>query len=208
MIFSRTRWVPHALNVVADGALGLAATLAFSAELPPDAELIPLHNGINTVDLGAKVIAGLVVLAHRENFNAHSFEIATFYLRTRELESDPEQWQIVPFQIRSETGRMRNDVQVCGGADCQTHTFRLLRSRKEKAAYVVTADRAPGHSFADPGLVTFTWFQLGWNPDGGAGEPTASFKPLQTETTKKLYCDVDEALQSELHLGGAIMPKE
>ncbi len=178
------------------------------AGLPDGAELIALHNGINEVDFGEGAISGMVMLAHRENFNAHSFEIATFYLRTAALDSDPEQWQIIPFRFARESGRSQNDLQVSGGADCKLHTFRLLIGRKDKTAYVLIADRPLGHSFAEPGLVTFTWLKLGWNPDGGAGEPTASFKVFKTETTHKKYCDVDKAFKVELELEGAMMPSE
>lgn len=196
------------LRVLAGAALASLLAVSGNAEAPRDAELVALHNGINRVHFGKGAIAGMVVLAHRENFNAHSFEFATFYLRTAATDSDPAQWQIIPFEIRAGTGRMENGLSVSGGADCQAHTFRLLRSRDGKAAFVVTADRAPGPSYADPRPVTFTWFKLSWNRDGGAGEPTAVFKAVGTEVTKKLYCDVDQALKAELHLGGAIMPRE
>ena len=189
------------------GASRLAAPTACSAELHGDLELVPLHNGMNQVELGSPALAGMVMLAHRENFNAHSFELATFYLRTAVLESDPKMWQLIPFEIKTEEGVWKNSLGVSGGADCQVHTFRLLRARKEGKVSVLVADRATGESYADPGRVTFTWLQLEWNPDGGAGEPTARFKAWKTEKTTKLYCDVDEAIEAELHLTGAIAPK-
>ena len=182
--------------------------LVSASELSPEFELVPLHNGINKVAFGKGAIEGMVMLAHCENFNAHSFEMATFYLRTAAVESDPKAWQLLPFEIKTEDGVWENSLQVWGGADCQLHTFRLLRGRKDKAVYVLVADRPLGESFADPGLVKFTWLKLTWNADGLPGEPTAYFKVWKTETTTKQYCDVDKAIEVELHLKGAIMPTE
>ncbi|MDQ6624555.1 MAG: hypothetical protein M3Y69_00220 [Verrucomicrobiota bacterium] len=73
---------------------------------------------------------------------------------------------------------------------------------------MLKAERPLGESFVGPGLVTFTWFKLDWNLEGIPGWPTASFKVWKTETTTKRYCDVDKAIESELHLKGAIMPTE
>ncbi len=177
----------------------------------PETDLVPLHIGINEVDFGERAIAGMVVLAHRENFNAHSSELATFYLRTAVVESDPEMWQIIPFEIprkEKDQGVDKNYLRVWGGADCKLETFRLLRGRNDKATYVLRANRPLGHSFVDPGFVTFVWFKLDWNLDGVPGWPVALFKVSKTETSKSKYCDVDKAIETELHLRGAITPTE
>src|SRR5438045_1400085 len=44
-------------------------------------ELIPLRNGMNTVDLDGAGTTATVVIARRDNFNAHSTEMATFYAK-------------------------------------------------------------------------------------------------------------------------------
>ena len=189
-------------------ALLLAALTATQAGVPAGAELAVVKNGINRIDLSGDVIEAMVMLAHRENFNAHSFERSTFLIRTRTAESDPDEWQIVPFQNAESGVRWKNDLEVSGGADCQLHTFRLLRLPKEKTVYVLIANRAPGNSFADTETVTFLYFKLTFNVDGLPGLPTAYFKRAQTEEAKKKYCDVNEAIKAELGLNGAIAPRE
>ncbi|MGI8432982.1 MAG: carbapenem self-resistance protein CarG family protein [Chthoniobacterales bacterium] len=188
--------------------LALLATSAPAAAEPRAPGLVLLRNGINPVELGPGARAGMVVLAHRENFNAHSFEIATFYLRTARLDSDPATWQLIPFETKHAGSSYENDLLVSGGADCVLHTFRIFAGRKAEAARILVADRAPGESFADPRPVTFTWYELAWNPDGGAGQPTAFFRVTKTATTRQAYCDADQAIRDELQLEGAITPAE
>lgn len=199
------------IQVLARSAVTVCAlfgsTSAIAAGAPSNAGLVPLHNGVNEVDLGARASKGMVVLAHRENFNAHSFQMASFYLQTTALGADPTQWQLVPFHTKTKEGDYDYFLRVAGGADCQTHTFRLLTDKKAKATYVVVAEREFGQSLADPNPVTFTWFKLTWG-DGIPGTPTAFFEPFRTDKAEKPYCDVDRAIKTELHLDGAIAPRE
>ncbi len=117
--------------------LGLFAVclpaLALSAELPPDAEWVPLHNGINKVDFGDRAVAGMVMLAHRENFNAHSFEMATFYLRTAAVESDPKAWQVIPFEVKTEEGIDKNYLRVWGGGRLPARYFPVAAGSKRQS---------------------------------------------------------------------------
>jgi hypothetical protein len=196
---------PGFRRLVLSSYVFLLATLSLTqAGVPAGAELVVLKNGINRVDLGGNVIEAMVLLAHRDNFNAHSFERSTFLIRTRAAESDPNQWQIVPFENAESGLHWKNDSEVSGGADCQLHTFRLFRVSKEHTIYVLIADRAPGTSLADSETVTFLYFKLIFNVDGLPGLPTAYFKLVQTETARKKYCDVNEAIKTELGLDGAI----
>ena len=200
---SRTRF----RRLIPSSYVFLLATLSpTQAGVPIGAELVVVKNGINRVNLGGEIIEAMVILAHRDNFNAHSFERSTFLIRTRTAESDPEQWQIVPFEHGENGSHWKNDLEVSGGADCQLHTFRLLRVSKENTIYVLIADRAPGKSFADSETVTFLYFKLTFNVDGLPGLPTAYFKLVQTENARKKYCDVNEAIKAELGLDGAIAP--
>lgn len=200
---------PRSRRLILSSYVFLLATLSpTQAGVPPGAKLVVVKNGINRVDLGEGVIEAMVLLAHRDNFNAHSFERSTFLIRTRTAESDPKQWQIVPFENAESGLHWKNDLEVSGGADCQLHTFRLLRVSKEKTTYVLIANRAPGTSFADSETVTFSYFKLTFNVDGLPGLPTAYFKLVQTENAQKKYCDVNEAIKTELGLEGAIAPAE
>lgn len=195
------------LRLILSSCVFLLVTLSpTQAGVPAGAELVVVKNGINRVDFGGEIIEAMVLLAHRDNFNAHSFERSTFLIRTRAAESDPKQWQIVPFENAESGLHWKNDLEVSGGADCQLHTFRLLRVSKENTTYVLIADRAPGTSFADSETVTFSYFKLTFNVDGLPGLPTAYFKLVQTESAQKKYCDVNEAIKAELGLDRAIAP--
>ncbi|HEX8297363.1 MAG TPA: hypothetical protein VF593_13750 [Chthoniobacteraceae bacterium] len=185
----------------------LVSASAIAAGVPANAEVVPLHSGVNEVPFGTGADAGMVILAHRENFNAHSFQMASFYLRTSAQNSNPQEWQIVPFRMDLKTENYDYFLRVGGGADCQTLSFRLLTDRKANATYVVIAEREFGTSFGDRNSVTFTWFKL-TRGDGLPGTPTAFFEPFQTDKTREPYCDVDRAIKTVLHLDGAMMPKE
>jgi hypothetical protein len=195
------------LNYVAAAWCALLVAPSAIAGVPANAELVPLHNGINEVNFGPKTVGAMVMLAHRENFNAHSFAMASFYLRTDAQNSQPKQWQVVPFHLDPKSGNFEYFQKVGGGADCQTCTFRLLVDRKTDATYVVIAERQFGDSFADTRPVTFTWLKL-TRGNGLPGEPVAWFKPFEIETTKAAYCNVDQAIKTELRLDGAMMPRE
>ncbi|MFL6536557.1 MAG: hypothetical protein ACJ8JD_00045 [Chthoniobacterales bacterium] len=183
--------------------LAVAGRAAF---LPSGAELLPLKNGVTNVALGDNRL--MVMLAHRENFNAHSYETASFYIQTTAAESDPQQWQIIAIETKRENERWMNAIDVSGGADCQLHTFRLLIDSASKSVYLLCADRAPGKSYADEEAVTFTIYELRFNANGDIGPSVAFFRQLRSDKAKKKYCDVDEALKAELDLAGAIAPKQ
>ncbi len=49
-------------------------------DIGPDLTLVRLHGGVNAIDLNADGREDAVVVANRENFNAHGFEMTTVYL--------------------------------------------------------------------------------------------------------------------------------
>jgi hypothetical protein len=186
-------------------SLGLLITVGSNAAPPPDSRPVILNNGITTLELEADHI--MITLAHRENFNAHSFEVAMFYIRTHAVDSDPKQWQIVPIERKSDDGRWEEGAHVYGGADCQIQTFRLLHDQKQNILYLLVAHRSmEDRTFADPGPVTFEYYKLTFNTEGVIGWPVAYFKLFQTDTVKTEYCDVDKAIKTELGFTAAIAP--
>ncbi len=185
----------------------LTVTTRIWAEgLPPDVEVIPVKNGITSFNAGSDNL--MVVLGHRENFNAHSSEVASFYLRTKAVDADPDLWQFVPIERKSEEGKWQENVRVWGGVDCHLETFRLLWNEKLTVLHLLIATREFGHTFLDPASVTFEYYQLTFNHEGIPGWPVAYFKRSRTEKAKSPYCDVDDAIKTELGLEGAIAPIE
>ena len=116
-------------------AQAVAATVNGKPRLPP---VQPLHNGINRLSLLAKGPAGMAMLAHRENFNAHSFDVLTLYQPAADGVDGQSRWQIVPvFDAQGE----HLTLGVSGGADCLLMDFRLLHLAAGEDARLILAER-------------------------------------------------------------------
>jgi len=187
--------------------LGLAAQALWPTTASADdlrAERVqPLQNGVNRVALQTGTPLGMAMLAHRENFNAHSFDVLTLYAQSSPLAGEPAQWQVVPlFDAQGE----HLDVKRSGGADCLLHDFRLLLPTGGQGAELVLADREMGDSFAATASVTFRFFRLRTNREGLAGRPLLYFDFVRARPAKAAYCDVGDAFATELQLP-AITPR-
>jgi hypothetical protein len=168
-----------------------------SAAAPTPARTVHVGNGVTRVDLLGDGTPGLIVSGHRENFNAHSFEVVSFYLQIDSVTSVKE-WNIVPLM---EKEKERLQLTVSGGADCLLHDFRLLTRQGKVPTTLILADRELGDSFANPAPVTFTYFLLRHDTQGMPGFPPYSFELSHASRSKAAYCDVGEAFQKELGLG-------
>jgi hypothetical protein len=163
----------------------------------PDKPLL-LHNGINSVNLDGAGLMATVMIARRDNFNAHSFEVSTFFAALKtEADSEPEM-KIIPIQI--EPGKEELHLTTGGGADCVLHDYRLLPAPARRTTILITADRKFGGNFADRQPVTFRYYTLTRNADGQVGNAALYFKFEKESVSKKAYCDVNEAFEAELHI--------
>ena len=176
------------------GSLFLA-NIASASEATPR-RVIHVENGITHVDIVGNGTPGLIVSGHRENFNAHSFDVVSFYVQLDM--SGTKQWQVIPV--------MGNDkekwtITIGGGADCLLHGFRLLAKQGKEPPTLVLADRDLGESFATPAPVKFSYFPLVHDTDDIPGFPPYAFKLSRVVKAKINYCDVDEAFKSELGIG-------
>lgn len=185
--FSRTRspWLTL-LGIVAV-SMGVVAPQVGNTADPTQAPL-PLRNGENRVDFTGDGRPDLVVLAHRENFNAHCFDVASFFVRD-ERPVEGTLLSIVP--IFTDEGE-KLAVTTSRGADCVLHDFRLLPEQ------LVVADRAPGSSFMDPGKVTFDFYALRQSHEGTPGELPIRFEKVRRRISTHRYCDVGIAFADEL----------
>ena len=165
---------------------------------PESTNPVKIRNGVNSVDFTGDGISGLVVLGHRENFNAHSFEIATFYISAQSVSGNAKQLDIVPIMGKN---KEKFEVAIGGGADCILHDFRLLAGSGKTPAVLILADRDMGKSYIDSEEVTFTYFTLAIRNDGTPGFPPYSFEQTRSIKSKARYCDVTEAFQKELGIG-------
>ncbi len=139
----------------------------------------------------------MAVLSHRENFNAHGFDIFSIYIKDLVEGENVAEWSSVTF---FDGEKERFVLTVGGGADCLLHDFRLVTPPAGKSLRLVLADRELGGSFADEDKVTFSFFELRKNARGEVGRPLYYFERVRVETAKKKYCDVGEAFKVELGL--------
>jgi hypothetical protein len=175
-------------------ALGLAVTTALAMDVRGYA-VVKLHRGLNDLNLGFAGRKFSVAIAHRENFNAHSFDVVTVYLSS----GDPsEGLDILGFWDKNQEAVT---LKVSGGADCLLHDFRLLESTRGMPPMLVVADRPLVMSYADNEPVSFKFYVLKQNTEGLPGEPPYWFDLVETQTSKRAYCDVGAALSRELGLG-------
>jgi len=169
--------------------------------------VIPLSNGLNVLSLTAAPMPAQAFLAHRDNANAHGFDVLTIYIEAPTWPGSKPQWQLVPvFDARDEKrqGVPRGEhltLNVSGGADCLLHDVRLLAPTANADATLILADRELGDSFASPAPVTFRFFELKKNSEGMPGRPVYYFEFAQERQAAKAYCDVGDALQAEIGAG-------
>ena len=193
------------LGVMSIGWCLLSQTVLAGSNLEPGFDLVKLHNGLNSVDVDGDGKQDTIVVAHRENFNAHSFDAATIYVWARPSSKDPMELQIVPLQSKSAKEKENTSEHLelisSGGADGLLHDFRLFVDAKHHTAVIITATRAFGESFADTQAVVFEYFELTQNTEGIPGDPILYFKSYKQVTSKKTYVDVGEAFEAELGIG-------
>lgn len=170
---------------------------AFAAD-QSKTDVVKIGNGITQVDFTGEGARDLVISGRRENYNAHSFDVVSFYVPDQDDAGKSRQWDIVPIMTK---GSEKEQVEVSGGADCVLHDFRLLAGHGKEAAMLILADRDLGASFASAAKVTFTYYSLVRNLDGMPGFPSYAFEQSRVVSAKHAYCDVGEAFDQELGLG-------
>lgn len=201
------RWTPNLAMGVGMCLHLLAASSAAAGGLSPAGSVVPLSNGPNVVTLTAAALPAQAFLAHRDNANAHGFDVLTLYIQAPTGPGSPPQWQLVPaLDARDERRRSLPNgehltLTVSGGADCRLHDFRLLAPAHGSNARLILADRELGDSFASAAPVTFRFFKLAKNGDGLPGRPVYYFEFDHEQRAARPYCDVGKALRAELALG-------
>lgn len=148
---------------------------------------VSLKNGMNRIDFTGDGRADLFVVAHRENFNAHGFDVVTFL-----VEDGDTLLQVPLFDGDDE----RQFATISGGADCTLHDLRLLPGKAGEPMTLIVADRALGDSYAEPNTVTFTWYTLRTNAESDVGYPQFRFQRTRTTQAKQPFCDVEDAFDA------------
>ena len=183
------------LAVMAFG--GLSAMYASAVTTPP--AVVPIVNGMNKVALDG--VNMIVLRAYRENFNAHSFDVVTFYAESRV--DNKQHLDVVPIFNKRGNDTELHEITTGGGADCNLADFRLVKGSGKQPARLIVANRDFGESYADDATVHFVVYELKRNPDGDEGAPPVSFQEARRIDSKKKHCDVNDAFDKELHMGTA-----
>ncbi|GLQ87166.1 hypothetical protein GCM10007898_07320 [Dyella flagellata] len=162
-----------------------------------DARPVSLANGFNHVVLGGH--DATIVVADRENYNAHDFTVATIYMQGPSDLSNGQVLNLVPvFYADAKDQYERLHLVKSGGADCVLHDFRILASARSDAAWLIRAERDMQRSFADAEPVHFYFYRLKENKEEQVGRPPVYFEFDHRVDATKPYCDVDEAMSKEL----------
>jgi len=165
-------------------------------------QVITLQNGPNQVDIDGDGQTDLIFIAWRENYNAHGFDMVTFYVLYKDAWQARQQWYLIPFFDEKGVPR-ETSYRTTMGADCVLSDLRVLRpvSPANAPVTVIIGDRDFGASYADVALVKFRVYRLAHNKEGLPGEPPYYFKLERTLRGHKKYCDINEAFRKELGLG-------
>lgn len=162
--------------------------------------VVKLKNGFNEVHFYGLDYKTLAVVAHRENYNAHSYDVTTIYVGYTPTDKyEAPGLQIIP--IIEKDGNNKLNLITSGGADCVLDDFRVVNNGKEHETWLILADRKFGETYISAEPVTFTYYKLTFNKDGVPGFPPFSFEYWKTVQTQQKYCDVETAFASELGLG-------
>ena len=180
----------------------LSPALHAAPALDPDLRMVMLHNGLNPIDVDSDGHADIVVVANRENYNAHGFEATSIYIWAAATKHEPERLQIVEVQPAPRKEHDGPDevlvLKSGGGADGLLTDFRLFVDAVHHTAVIIIANREFGASFYDSQPVEFEYFKLTRNEEGEVGLPVLYFKSYKKSVSKGAHRDVNEAFKSEL----------
>jgi hypothetical protein len=160
-------------------------------------KIVRLRNGTNAVDLDGNRRADLVVVAWRENYNAHGYDLFTFYVQDSTVRERALNLVVFTDSLGAQTA---DAFRTDNGADCVVSDVRVLQP-KAGPDLVVIGTRDFGESYADSLPVTFTVYRLSISDEGVIGVPPFQFKAVRTLRSRARYCDVNDAFRAELGLG-------
>lgn len=185
--------------------IALAPLSCIAGEQPSafkNMKVIELRNGPNEIDIDGDGVKDVIFIAWRENYNAHGFDMFTFYRRDKESTRAEGKWSLVPF-FNDKGVPDKTSYSTVMGADCVLSDIRVVRPASSKMAPVtiVIGVRDFGNSYADEAPVKFLLYTLKRNKEGIAGEPPNYFQHAKVIVGQKNYCDINEAFEKELGLG-------
>lgn len=170
--------------------------------------VVTLNDGVNYIDINNDGRKDMVIKSWYENNNAHGYYMYLFLINNPEAdttkhpnESEPEgyqkpiQWLIAPFE--GAKGDILDSLHSFQGADCVLHDIHLRRD-KDRKFEIIIANRPLVDNFAEEGQkVTFSRYEFVNDNEGLAGFPPFRFVYKDKVTTRRPYCDANEAFEKE-----------
>lgn len=147
------------------------------------------QNGISHIDLDADEHREIIVKADRENNNAHSYHVLSFYKKTA-----AERLAVIPVEKPDDSG-YTDMLSTQQGADCTIRDYALIKGNGNSAPRLIRARRSLDEGYAAQARVTFTIYTLGKNKKEIAGMPNHYFAVKARKKSKQRYCDVGSALE-------------
>jgi hypothetical protein len=160
-----------------------------------NAEVVRLSNGDNNIDIDGDGVLDNVLLAWRENFNAHSYDVLVFLRRT---EGKDHMWHIVPF-FDSAGRQQANVLETIRGAECNKRAAVVVRQLEGPTKYLVIVAQKQLDGEQESKF-RYLRYDLKRNTDGIVGWPELYWGLTTEQLGKSVYCDAEKALSAELSL--------
>jgi hypothetical protein len=181
--------------ILAPLALSLAATAPaqdFSGVAP-----IPLHAGLNTIpNFAGDGRAAQIVLAWRDNGNAHGYDTFTIMVEGRK---GGRNWNAVGIEHGDRFTDSVRDEPFDGEYMVGSVRFLHAQIGGRRTTLMVMANRQVVNSYVEPALTRIEIFAL--RKSGGIPGTTPDyFARIGQRQTSMRYCNAEMALQTELRI--------
>jgi len=168
----------------------IVATILWAGTAIAQDTLVALQNGINHIDLDGDGVEEQIIKTWRENYNAHGYN-GYLFLGMSDVDKT-----MVTITLSPPKASHQDMVFSGEGVDCTYQDYFLVSN--EHGIRLVKASRSIVESFAAHEPVTFEFYQLAKNDEGIPGDPYRFWQFNRTVITEQKYCDVSDALKTEI----------
>ena len=192
------------------GAVLVAASVSISAPsraaepMFPNAEIVELKNGVNSVDLDGDGTLDMVIRARNHSLGAGRHrDTLIFFVKVDTGEG--WEWNLIEFDKPSSRG-FTGHFSAYGDDECMSRDLRLLISGDDQRGRLtlILAIRELGRHVYDDDRVRFFLYELvDTNIPKILDFQRYEFFLKQVITTERKFCDVGKAFREELGIGQA-----
>lgn len=174
----------------------MAASAVEVAHQITDVQAMALTSGVNRIShFAPDGRDGIVILAWRDNGNAHGYDLALVMIEPRQGAG----WNVVAIAPMDQEASRVEDVlrDTPHTGDDAVRSFRFARGKVDGEAatllFIATRDVEAGASIPDPSFVTFEVYRLAQN-DGDVGLTRDFFDPIRRTRSSIRFCHAEMAL--------------